>query len=218
MKESIRVFLVDDHQVIRDGLTVLIERDKRYKVVGEAASGREALAKVAIAKPDVVFMDLTMPGMNGMDTAKELRTEFPGMRVIILSMHNELEYITQCLEHDVMGYVVKNDGGSEVMRALESVTQGKKYYSDAVAHAIMEKYRQQRQEVLQVKKDDVEVTNRERQVMEFISKGYTNHRIADELFISFRTVETHRANLMRKLDAKNSVELVNKAREYNLVK
>ncbi len=159
-----------------------------------------------------------MLGMNGMDAAKELRTEFPEMRIIILSMHNELEYITQCLEHDVMGYVVKNDGGSEVMRALESVVQGKKYYSDAVAHAIMEKYRLQRQEVLQAKKDDdVEVTNRERQVMTFISKGYTNHRIADELFISFRTVETHRANLMRKLDAKNSIELVNRARELNLV-
>lgn len=217
MKDAIRIFLVDDHQVIRDGLAVLLERDKRYKVVGEASSGREALAKVAVAKPDVIFLDLTMPGMSGMDTAKELRAEFPEVRVIILSMHNELEYITQCLEHEVMGYVVKNDGGSEVMRALEAVIQGKKYYSDAVAHAIMEKYRQQRHEVLQAKKEEVEVTNRERQVMAFISKGYTNHRIADELFISFRTVETHRANLMRKLDAKNSIELVNKARELNLV-
>jgi DNA-binding NarL/FixJ family response regulator len=213
----VKIFLVDDHQVIRDGLRLLLEQNEHYHVVGEASSGREALEKIGLAKPDVVFLDLTMPGISGVETAKELRSEFPEVRVIILSMHNELEYITQCLEYDVMGYVVKNDGGKEVVKALESVMQDKKYYSEAVAQAIMEKYRQQKKETLQARKAIIEVTNRERQVMQYISKGLTNHSIADELFISSRTVETHRANLMRKLEARNSVELVNKAREQNLI-
>jgi two-component system nitrate/nitrite response regulator NarL len=215
--KTIKIFLADDHQVIRDGLRALLEQNRHYKIVGEASTGREALKKVPSVKPDVIFLDLTMPDMNGMDTAQQLREEFPDIKVVILSMHNESEYIAQCLEYDVMGYVVKNDGGSEVIKALEAVVRGKKYYSEAVAQAIMEKYRQQRVKV-SVKKEVTEITNREQQVMEHISRGYTNHRIADELFISFRTVETHRANLMRKLDAKNSIELVNKAREQNLVK
>jgi DNA-binding NarL/FixJ family response regulator len=215
--KTVKIFLVDDHQVIRDGLRALLEQNKRYKVVGEASSGREALEKIGTAKPDVVFLDLTMPGMNGMETAQELRSEFSEVKIIILSMHNETEYIAQCLEYDVMGYVVKNDGGKEVVKALESVMQDKKYYSEAVAQAIMEKYRQQKREVIQAKQVAIEITNRERQVMECISKGLTNLRIAEELFISFRTVETHRANLMRKLEARNSVELVNKARAQKLV-
>src|SRR5690349_1210183 len=129
----VKIFLVDDHQVIRDGLRVLLEQNENYKVVGEASSGKEALEKIGPAKPDVVFLDLSMPGMNGMETTKELRSELPDVRIIILSMHNELEYIAQCLEYDVMGYVVKNDGGKEVIKALESVMQEKKYYSEAVA-------------------------------------------------------------------------------------
>lgn len=214
----VKIFLADDHQVIRDGLRALLERNAAYRVVGEASDGNEALAKVATTKPDVIFLDLSMPGMNGMDAARQLREKFEDVKVVILSMHSELEYITQCLEHDVMGYVVKNDGGKEVIKALEAVVEGRKYYSDAVSQTIMEKYRQQRAEVLSKKQVVVEITNRERQVMEHIALGHANSRIADDLFISIRTVETHRANLMRKLDAKNSIELVNKAREQNIVR
>jgi two-component system nitrate/nitrite response regulator NarL len=214
---TVKIFLVDDHQVIRDGLRALLEQNKYYKVVGESSCGKEALEKVRHVKPDVVFLDLTMAGMNGMETAREFKSEFPDIRVVILSMHNDLEYIGQCMDYDVMGYVVKNDGGKEVVKAVESVMQDKKYYSDAVAQAIMEKYRQQKKEIIQTKRDVIEITNRERQVIEYISKGFTNQRIADQLFISFRTVETHRANLMRKLEARNSIELVNKAREQSLV-
>src|SRR5262245_17797854 len=183
---TIRIFLVDDHQVIRDGLRAMLERNQHYEIVGEASSGNAALANVATAKPDVILLDLTMPGMNGMDTALELRKEFPNIKVIILSMHNELEYIAQCLEHDVAGYVVKNDGGSEIIKAVEAVMREKKYYSGAVAEAIMNKYKQQRMEVSSAKKEVSEITNRERQVMEYISRGYTNHEIADTLFISCR--------------------------------
>ncbi|MEJ1239269.1 response regulator transcription factor [Chryseolinea sp. T2] len=214
----IRIFLADDHMVIRDGLRALLERNGSYAIVGEASNGSEALERVATTTPDVIFLDLSMPGMNGMDTARRLREEFGNVKVVILSMHNELEYIVQCLEHDVMGYVVKNDGGKEVIKALEAVVAGRKYYSDAVAQAIMGKYRQQRAEVLNRKQVVVEITNREKQVMEHLAQGHTNSRIADDLFISIRTVETHRANLMRKLEAKNCVELVNKARELNFIR
>lgn len=214
---DVSILLADDHEVIRDGLKALLEKHKRFRVIGEASNGQEAIDKVGELKPDVLLMDITMPVLNGVQASAEVHKRYPKTKVVILSMHHDVDHITQCLENEVMGYVVKSQGGKEIIAALEMVSDGKKFFSEAVTKAIIEKYTENKNIHTSKKPLRIELTNREREIISFIAQGWTNQRIADSLFISFRTVETHRANLMRKLEAKNSVELVNKAREYNLL-
>jgi two-component system, NarL family, nitrate/nitrite response regulator NarL len=213
----IRILLADDHEVIRDGVKALLERDPSFVVVGEASSGVEVIEKVTDLQPEVLLMDVTMPPGNGIDAASEIRQLHPDCKIVMLSMHHDAETITRCLEIDVMGYVVKSQGGKEIVHAIQSVHAGKKFYSEAVTRAIIEKYTEAKNIKVSKKASLNELTNREREIIGYIAQGWTNQKIADALFISFRTVETHRANLMRKLEAKNSIELVNKAREHKLL-
>jgi DNA-binding NarL/FixJ family response regulator len=217
MKKT-RILLADDHEMIRDGLRAVLEKVKEFEIVAEAANGQELLEKIVPAQPDVVLLDITMPLLNGMETAKELQENFPGIKVIMLTMHDNVEYILKCIEYGVMGYVLKNEGGKEIIRAINDVSEGKKYYSEIVTNAILENYKQEIKRSNKPNKVQLEITHREQEILVYITQGFTNQKIADKLFISFRTVETHRSNLMRKLDVKNSIELVNKARELNLIK
>jgi len=214
---TVKVLLVDDHEVIRDGLKAVLEKDARFTVVSEAPNGQEALDKIPQFNPDIIILDISMPILNGMETAKKINELYPGMKVIMLSMHHESSYITQCMDYNIMGYILKDEGGKEVLKALEAVQSGKKYYSDLTTKVIFEKFTQERSTAVQSKPKNIALTNREFEIMQQIAKGLTNHQIADSLFISFRTVETHRANLMKKLEAKNSIELINKARNNGII-
>lgn len=216
--KKIRLLLADDHEMIRDGLRAVLEKIAEFEIVAEASNGHELLKKVIPARPHIVLLDISMPLLNGMETAKELQENFPGIKVIIVSMHDNVEYILRCMEYGVMGYVLKNEGGKEIVRAIRDVSEGKKYYSEIVANLVVENYKQELKRTSKPKPIDIEITLREQEILSHITQGYTNQKIADMLFISFRTVETHRSNLMRKLDVKNSIELVNKARELNLIK
>ena len=209
--KTIRILLADDHEVIRDGLKALLEKNPIFSIVAEASNGLEAFQKAQEILPDIVIMDISMPVMNGMDAAKQLQEKLPDVKVIILSMHNEAAYITQCLENNVSGYILKNEGGREITKAIETIMSGGKYYSEFVTKVIIESFATQKK-VSSSKKAIVELTARENQILSYIAQGYANQKIADSLFISYRTVETHRANLMKKLEAKNSIELLNKAR------
>jgi DNA-binding NarL/FixJ family response regulator len=214
--KTVSIILADDHEVVRDGLKAMLARHKEYVVIGEASNGQEALEKVKNLHPAILLMDISMPGVNGMEAARIIAKEHPDVKVIILSMHQDIEHISECLESDVMGFVVKTEGGKELIKALEAVAHGKKFYSDAVTKAVLEKYASQRSPSKQPEQS-IELTSREKEIIQFIGQGWTNQRIADKLFISFRTVETHRANLMRKLEAKNSIELVNNARKHRII-
>lgn len=215
---QVNILIADDHEVIRDGVKALLEKNPGLTVVGEAADGFEAIEKAKVLNPDVILLDISMPRMNGMDAAQEIHAANPKTKIIILSMHVDADHITRCIEMDVMGYVVKTHGGKEIINAIEAVMAGRKFYSDIVTDTILEKYKEQRVlEVTKKAKPAIELTSREKEIITFISEGLTNQKIADKLFLSFRTIETHRANLMRKLDAKNSIELVNKARAHHLI-
>lgn len=216
--KRVKIILADDHEIIRDGLKAVLEKYPEFEIVAEASNGVEAVNMVESLNPDILVIDINMPKMNGMEATEHLRKINHPVKVIILSMYHDSEHITRCLDLDVMGYVVKSQGGKELTSALRDVVQNKKFYSAAVTTAIIDKYTRERESSRSENMiKTVELTNREKEIIGLIALGLTNQKIADKLFISLRTVETHRANLMRKMEVKNSVELVNKARELKLL-
>jgi DNA-binding NarL/FixJ family response regulator len=211
-----RIVIADDHAMIRDGLKNLISQNNEYTVIGEGTCGAEALSLFRSLKPDLIILDISMPDLNGMEVSRQILEEFPDANIIILSMYDGEDYISRCLEIGVKGYVVKNESGSELDYAIRSVLKGSNYFSRQAQNVIFKKYSQnvgkkkQREEILKL-------TQRELEIVKLISEGYTSQQMADKLFISPRTVETHRANLMKKVGVRNAVELVKKIQHLQLI-
>ncbi len=216
MSTTYKVLIADDHAILRDGIRYLITRMKNMKVVGEAVSGLEAFQKFEDLQPDLLILDISLPDKNGMQVAQQILTKSPEANIIILSMYDEDEYINRCLELGVKGYVVKNESGTELELAIQSVIGGRNYFSSQVQKVI---FRKHSQNVAQAKKREhiVQLTKRESEIIGLISQGMTSQEMADKLFISPRTVETHRANLLKKVGVKNSMELINKVDELKLI-
>jgi DNA-binding NarL/FixJ family response regulator len=211
-----KILIADDHAMVRDGVKNLIQQNKDLVVIGEARSGNETLELYDKLKPDLLIMDISMPDMNGMEVSRAILARNPGANIVILSMYDDEDYISRCLEYGVKGYVVKNESGSELDYAIKSVLQGKNYFSRQAQDVIFKKYSQN---VSKKKKseDAVNLTKREVEIIKLIADGLTSQQMADRLFISPRTVETHRANVMKKLTVKNAIELVKKAQQLNLL-
>ncbi len=185
-------------------------------VAGEASSGSEALEKYRTIKPDLLILDISMPDMNGMDTAEQILKDDPNGKIIILSMYDDEDYISRCMELGVKGYVVKNETGSELDYAVKTVLKGQTYFSNQVQKVIFQKYSNSVTKKKQ-KAPEIKLTGREVEIVKLISEGLTSHQMAEKLFISPRTVETHRANLMKKASVKNSIELVKKIEKMGLI-
>jgi DNA-binding NarL/FixJ family response regulator len=211
-----KILIADDHAMIRDGVRNLIRQNKELAVVGEARNGEETLAQFEKSSPDLVILDISLPDKNGMEVSREILVQNPDAKIIILSMYDDEDYISRCLEYGVKGYVVKNESGGELEYAIQAVLDGKNYFSRQAQDVIFKKYSQnvtrkkQREEV-------VSLTNRETEIISLISEGLTNQQMADKLFISPRTVETHRANVMKKIGVKNAVELIRKAQQFGII-
>jgi DNA-binding NarL/FixJ family response regulator len=211
-----RILIADDHAMIRDGVKALLSKNEIFEVVDEAADGEQAVSKFSQLKPDLLILDISMPNLNGMDTVKIIIKEFPDAKIIILSMFDDDDYIDMCMQYGVKGYVVKNESGDELEYAVKCVLNGQTFFSTQVQKSIFRKYTDN----VVRKKDrepEVKLTIREIEIIKLISEGLTSLQMADKLFISPRTVETHRANLMKKLAAKNAIELVKKARQLQIV-
>lgn len=210
------ILIADDHAMVRDGLKNLVRQNDDYTVVGEAASGKEALTLFDSLKPDLVILDISMPDLNGMEVSKHILGRNPEANIIILSMYDGEDYISRCLELGVKGYVVKNESGAELDYAIKSVLQGRNYFSRQAQDVIFKKYSQtvgkkkQREEL-------IKLTKREIEIIKLIAEGLTSQQMADKLFISPRTVETHRANLMKKVGVRNAIELVKKVESLELL-
>ena len=214
--QKFKVLIADDHAMIRDGVRNLIRQNKDLSVVGEATTGEETLTQFELNNPDLIILDISLPDKNGMEISREILTRNPNARIIILSMYDDEDYISRCLEYGVKGYVVKNESGSELDYAIRAVLSGKNYFSRQAQDVIFKKYSQhvarkkQREEI-------VNLTNRETEIIELIADGLTSQQMADKLFISPRTVETHRANVMKKIGVKNAVELIKKAQQFGII-
>ena len=192
----IRVLLVDDHPVVRKGLASCLAQQEHLAIAGEAGDGLEAVAKARELLPDVVLLDIDMPGMSGLAVSEVLRKELPQVRVLVLSMHHRPEYLHRVLQSGAQGYVLKEAAPEELVKAIETVNAGDAYFSPEIARMALNRLVHRNGEV----PDLGALTNREQEVLVLIAKGLSNKEIACALNVGVRTVETHRERTMRKLD------------------
>jgi DNA-binding NarL/FixJ family response regulator len=207
---AIRVVLADDHVLVRQSLKSLLEREG-FQVVGEASDGQEAIRRVESLHPDIAVMDISMPILNGIDAARELSRSFPKTKSILLTQHDEDQYISEALEAGVKGYVLKSQVASDLVQAIKQVSRGQAYLSPGVSRAVMDAFRSKS------KKSRDPLTARERQVLQLIAEGKSTKDIASLLGISVKTAESHRTRLMRKLDIHETASLVRYAVRRGIV-
>jgi two-component system, NarL family, nitrate/nitrite response regulator NarL len=212
-KEIIRVLVADDHPVVRKGLQSCLAGHKRLRIVGEAADGDEAVQKALTLGPDLVLMDLVMPRLNGLAATERLRREAPRIKVLILSMHNNRDYILRIMRAGAHGYVSKEASPKELLQAIECVHRGETFFSPQIAQAAL-------RHVVQNggKKDPLaQLTDREREILALVAEGQSNKEIANRLDLGVRTVETHRERIMRRLDVHSVAGLTKFAIAHGLV-
>ena len=203
----IRIILADDHAVIRRGLRLLLEQQEDFEVVGEASDGREALALAEALKPDIAVLDITMQNMNGIEAARQITDKQLGISVIMLSMHADEAFVLRALKAGARGYVLKEAPETDLVRAVRLVSDGKSFFSPAVSRMLVEDY------VRRLRDKDIEdsydlLTPRERELLQLIAEGKSNKDVANMLNLSVYTVETHRSNILEKLNLHSVPELI----------
>jgi two-component system NarL family response regulator len=202
---SIRILLVDDHQIMRDGLRAILTSEESFEIVGEAENGREAVTLARTLVPDVIIMDIGMPDLNGVEATRQVKAENPGVKVIALSMYADRGYVLGILEAGASGYVLKAGAYDELQRAVKSVTQGKDYLSPGITQMVVDaRVRAPSQRGTSARAD---LGPRDREIVQLLAEGHTSPEIARRIHISTRTVETHRRNIMRKLDVHSVAEI-----------
>lgn len=206
-----RILLADDHLVVREGLRSLLEA-AGFKVVGEARDGREALKLARMLEPEVTVMDIGMPALNGVDACRELLREVPEMRIIVLTMHGEDAYVIEALRSGARGYVLKTQAGSDLVRAIGEVTQGRIYLSPSVSSAVVQAF------LAGATSPADPLTPREREVLQLVAEGRSTKEVAGILGVSVKTAETHRTRLMTKLDIHHTAGLVHYAIRRGLIR
>jgi DNA-binding NarL/FixJ family response regulator len=199
----IRVLVADDHTIVRSGIRHVLEGEPGFEVVGEASNGNEAVSLTAELHPDVVVLDISMPGESGLQVAAQLRTISSPPRVLILSMHDNPEYVIESIRAGAHGYLLKDTAATELRTAVRAVCRGESYFSPPVATRLSAAVRREHERATPLE----QLSGREREVLEGIARGRTNKEIAAELGISYRTVETHRESLMKKLQIRTVAEL-----------
>ena len=214
--KKITVLLADDHRILREGIRSLLEKEPDIEVVAEASEGGEAVAKAQQLSPDLVLMDITMPGMNGLEATRQIKALKPGVKVLILTMHEGNQYISEFLRSGASGYVLKDTAAQELVGAIRAVNQGDAFLYPSIARMLLEEYLQKVQSGEESGSYDG-LTDREREVLRMVAEGKTNKEIADDLSLSVRTVQAHRANLMGKLHMHDRTELVRYAIRKGLI-
>jgi len=203
---SVTVLLVDDHPIVRQGLRNLLDSMPDFRVVGEAGDGLQALEMIEKTLPQVLVIDVVMPGLTGIEVTARVKHQWPATKVIVLSMQNNEAYVVTALKNGASGYILKDTGPEELVDAIRTVVKGERYLSKQLSERIINTYVS--------KMDQAEVdpydtlTNREKEVLHLVAEGHTNQEIAERLFISPRTAELHRSNVLNKLGLKNQIDLV----------
>ena len=204
-----RILLADDHEVVRYGLISLIEQYSDLDVIAEASSGEQAFDNFIKHKPDICVLDISMPGLDGIETARKIKEFNPDTPILILTMHNEEKYLEEVLKSGVNGFILKNSDKNELIEAIRNVAAGKDVFSPSISRFLADRFVGSSSQTKETQQPDYPpLTPREREILDYISEAYTTKDIADDLQISPRTVETHRRNLMDKIGAKNTAELV----------
>lgn len=202
---KIRIFIAEDHTILRQSLVILLSQQAHIQVAGEAADGQEAFRKIIALKPDIAILDISLPQLNGIDLATKLRQEAPEIRIIILTMHKSEDLMTRALRAGVRGYVLKDNALEELIKCIETVYHGNIYLSQSVTQMVVDGFI--KNSAGELPKEEV-ISTREREILQLLAEGKSNKEISSILKLSVNTVETHRANIMRKLGFKNVVSLV----------
>ncbi len=202
---TLKILLADDHEMVRRGLRSVLEAHEGWEVCGEASDGREAVELATKLQPDIVILDITMPELNGLDAAKQIKEASPRSEILIMTMHSSERFVREVLAAGARGYLVKSDAGRVLEEAVETLSRHKPFFSAAISEIVLEAYLHPERSVNEV--DGVQLTAREREALQLIAEGKSNKEVADVLGISVRTVETHRLHLMRKLKVRSASEL-----------
>lgn len=216
MKTKKKVVIAEDHQLFREGLKALLAANEDLEVVAEARDGLEAIHCVRKHAPDLLLLDLSMPRLSGISVVNDLRSQFPDMKILVLTIHESDQYVLETFKAGVNGYCIKDASRQELFMAIESVMAGKTFISPGIADDVMEGYLSGRK-TMKEKSNWETITQREREVLKLLAEGYMNKEIGDLLSISTKTVEKHRANIMSKLDLHNAAALTAYAIEQGLV-
>ena len=197
---KITVMLAEDHTIVRQGIRTLLEAEKDLNVVGEADNGRQAVQMAKRLRPDVIVMDIGMPSLNGLEATRQISRQIPKSKVVVLSSYSDVEYVQQLTAAGATGYLIKTTASQDLVMAIREAKKGNAFFSPAISRRLLEHYRQAFVRGEPVKKGSRHLTSRETEVLQLIAEGNANKQIAGELFISIKTVEKHRQQLMHKLD------------------
>ena len=213
--KKIRILLADDHTILRNGINALLSNEEDMEVIAEAEDGRTAVNLACEFEPDVAIVDIAMPLLNGLETTRKISKQIPQVKVLILSMHDNEEYIRQTLQAGAMGYILKDATANELIQAIRLVFNGESVFSPAITRLVIEDYLRWGG-IRPVGNEDI-LSPREREVLQLIAEGYTNKQIAEILTISIKTVQAHRLNLMSKLDLHDRGELIKYAIQKKII-
>lgn len=223
LNKTISIVLADDHSLVRDGIRALLEEEPDLDVIGEVSNGLEALKMIDEKSPDILIIDIRMPEMGGIETVERLNQAGTKTKCIILSMHDSEEYILKSVQAGASGYLLKDTGKTEFVKAIHVVHEGGKYFSGDISNVLVNnlfssgKNLGDKNASKERQNNPFDLTNKELKVLELILSGFTNKEISEKLQNSKRTIETHRFNLMKKMEVKNLIDLSKKANKYNLI-
>ncbi len=219
MMKRVRILLVDDHQIFRDGIISLFSNEYIVNIIDVASNWKDAVSKTERIQPELIILDISMPEVSGIELIEKLKENNPLVKILILSMHTKEQYIFQAVRAGANGYLAKQDTSKEeLIEAIKVIMENREYYSESISQIMKEHYLRKARQSEENKKPDYErLTPREKEVLKLVVEGLSNRDIAEKLFVTIRTIETHKTNILQKLNLNNSVDLVKFAIKHNLV-
>lgn len=216
--EKIKLILVDDHQLVRTGIANLLSGEPAFEIIGEASESKELFELLKKSQPDIAVLDIALPGLSGIEITKKLHNDFPGVRILILSMHTSEEFIFNAINSGARGYLPKNTSRKELIEAIYAIHRGEEYFAESISNVILKSYiKKAKSNSTDSENNEKLLSKREIEVLKLFAEGMTNQEIADKLFISIRTVESHKNHIMARLELKTTVDLVKFAIRNNIV-